>query len=49
MYHINVAQVIDLVGQKAEALSTRGQLRIMEFVRKYMVGGWVRAHPSYAS
>ena len=49
MYHINVAQVIDLVGQKAESLSTRGQLRIMEFVRKYMVGGWVVAHPSSAS
>lgn len=37
MYHVNVAQVVDMIGQKAESLSTRGQLRIMEFVRKYMV------------
>ena len=37
MYHVNVSEVVDMVGQKAEALSTRGQLRIMEFVRKYMV------------
>ena len=37
MYHVNVSEVIDMVGQKAESLSTRGQLRIMEFVRKYMV------------
>ncbi|GAX84704.1 hypothetical protein CEUSTIGMA_g12126.t1 [Chlamydomonas eustigma] len=36
MYHVNVAEVIDIVGQRAESLSTRGQLRIMEFVRKYM-------------
>ena len=39
MYHVNVSEVIDMVGQKAESLSTRGQLRIMEFVRKYMVRG----------
>ena len=44
MYHVNVANVIDMVGQKAESLSTRGQLRIMEFVRKYMVGGPAGGH-----
>ena len=36
MYHVNVSEVIDMVGQKADTLSTRGQLRLMEFVRKYM-------------
>mmetsp|Transcript_30706 Transcript_30706/g.68015 ORF Transcript_30706/g.68015 Transcript_30706/m.68015 type:complete len:793 (+) Transcript_30706:137-2515(+) len=36
MYHINVASVIDTVGQRAESLSTKGSLQLMEFVRKYM-------------
>jgi hypothetical protein len=30
--------VIDTIGQRAKHLSTKGSLRIMEFVRKYMVG-----------
>ena len=38
LYHINVATVIDNVGQHAESLSNKGALQIMEFVRKYMVG-----------
>ncbi len=43
MYHINVAMVIDTIGQRAEHLSTGGSLRIMEFVRKYLVRREARA------
>lgn len=42
MYHVNVATVIDMIGQKAKHLSTQGALRVMEFVRKYMVRVCVR-------
>lgn len=38
LYQLHVAVVIDTVGQRAQLLTTRGSLRIMEFVRKYMVG-----------
>jgi len=36
MYHLQVAIVIDAIGCKAKSLSTKGALRVMEFVRKYM-------------
>ena len=36
MYHVNVSQMVDLVGQRAESLSSAAQLKMMEFVRKYM-------------
>ncbi|GFH25541.1 uncharacterized protein HaLaN_23522, partial [Haematococcus lacustris] len=36
LHHVQVATVIDTIGQRANSLSTQGALRIMEFVRKYM-------------
>ena len=30
-----------MLGRRAERLSTKGALRVMEWVRYYMVGGWV--------
>eukprot|EP00798_Chlamydomonas_sp_ICE-L_P031950 gene31949-33734_t len=36
LYHGHLSLIIDSVGQKAKALSTKGSLRVMEFVRKYM-------------
>ena len=36
-YHAHLAAVIDTIGKRAKALSTKGALRVMEFVRKYMV------------
>ena len=34
---MHVATVVDVIGQKAKELSTKGALRVIEFVRKYMV------------
>ncbi len=37
LYQLHVSIVVDAVGQRAQQLSTRGSLRLMEFVRKYTV------------
>ena len=39
LYHKHLAVVVDTLGKRAKALSTKGALRVMEFVRKYMVRG----------
>lgn len=47
LHHVHVATVIDTLGQYANKLSNGGALKIMEFIRKYMVRKLVRYSTSH--